>query len=98
MDAALNTTTNAILGFEFQSQIVPFSVYKFVQSLFIFAFLAAESAIEERVQLRGWFIGCFALSMVAFLFTVNFDFKEKPIHKVLSNPEGKHSSEEEKSK
>ena len=37
-DAGLNTLINCILGFEFESKVTPFGVYKFSQSLFIFAF------------------------------------------------------------
>lgn len=38
-DAAINTIINVILGFEFESKIIPFSVFKFLQSLFNFALL-----------------------------------------------------------
>jgi fucose permease len=45
-DSAVNTMTNCILGFEFDSKIIPFSVYKFVQSIFVFIFYLSESFIK----------------------------------------------------
>ena len=35
-DSGLNCIVRAILGFEFNSKILPFSVFNFVQSLFVF--------------------------------------------------------------
>ena len=35
-DSGLNTIINCILGFEFESNITPFSIFKFVQSIAIF--------------------------------------------------------------
>ena len=37
-DGFANCFINCILGFEFDSKILPFGVFKFVQSLFIFVF------------------------------------------------------------
>ena len=37
-DAGLNCFINCVLGFEFESKLTPFAVYKFSQSFFIFAF------------------------------------------------------------
>lgn len=37
-DSGLNCLVRCILGFEFDSKILPFSVFNFVQSLFIFIF------------------------------------------------------------
>ena len=37
-DSGTNCFINCILGFEFDSKILPFGVFKFVQSLFIFVF------------------------------------------------------------
>ena len=47
-DSAVNNLINCILGFEFESQITPFSVFKFVQSIVVFAFLLLESLIETK--------------------------------------------------
>ena len=47
-DGALNNILNCILGFEFDSKIVPFSVSKLIKSLFIFFLLAMETMITER--------------------------------------------------
>ena len=38
-DSNLNTIINCILGFEFESNTLPFSVMQFVQTIFVFAFM-----------------------------------------------------------
>ena len=76
-DAFLNTIMNCILGFEFHSKIISFSLFKFVQSIFIFAFLMLQSVITTKSSFRIYFIctGVFAfLSMIMMLF---FRYKDK---------------------
>ena len=45
-DSCFCNFLNCILGFEFDSKIIPFSIFKFVQSLFVFVFLVCESKLE----------------------------------------------------
>ncbi len=42
-DSALSNQANCILGFEFESKILPFAIYKFVQSFCTFIFLVIEA-------------------------------------------------------
>ena len=46
-DSGLNCMIRCILGFEFDSKILPFSVFNFVQSLFIFIFQTVESVVMD---------------------------------------------------
>ena len=46
-DAGVNCLINCILGFEFKSKSTPFSVYKFVQSLFIFASVQLAGVVMD---------------------------------------------------
>ena len=46
-DAGVNCIINCILGFEFKSKSTPFSVYKFAQSLFIFAFVQLSGVVMD---------------------------------------------------
>ena len=47
-DAGTQCILQSMLGFQFESQTTPFSVYKFVQSLLIFAVFCLESAIDTQ--------------------------------------------------
>ncbi len=76
-DSALNTVMNSILGFEFESNIIPFSVFKFSQSLFIFIFNVLASLIVGQARFRIWIICSFVFAMVAYTVTISFKFKEK---------------------
>ena len=44
-DAGVNCLMNCILGFEFESKSIPFSVFKFVQSLGIFIFCEISGVV-----------------------------------------------------
>ena len=45
-DGGTNIVLNAMLGFQFDSKITPFSVMKFTQSLLIFVFIYIESFFD----------------------------------------------------
>ena len=66
-----------MLGFEFDSNIVPFSVFKFTQSLFIFVFDVLESLIKGKDKFRIYIIVMFVFSVFAYLVTTSFKFKDK---------------------
>ena len=44
-DSGMNNYMSCTLGFQFDSKIIPFSILKFVQSLFTFIFLVVESLL-----------------------------------------------------
>lgn len=46
-DSAANNLLNCILGFEFESKILPFSCSKLLKTLFVFAFLMIDAKIVE---------------------------------------------------
>jgi len=79
MDSALNTIVNSVLGFEFDSNITPFSVFKFVQSFFVFVFQVMESIIKGTERRRYWFIASFLFAMGALAVTTFFPFKGKEL-------------------
>ena len=47
MDSGLNNFVNCVLGFEFESQTVPFSVYNVYQNFFNFVFSVINSKIMK---------------------------------------------------
>ena len=61
-DSGLNCLMNVTLANEFNSKILPFSVFKFVQSLCIFVFLIAESNIKTS---KGFAVYYICAAMVA---------------------------------
>lgn len=77
-DSCLNTVANSMLGFEFESNITPFSVYKFAQSLFVFVFDVLESLVVGKKKFRIYIIVMFVFSVFAYLVTSTFKFKPKP--------------------
>eukprot|EP00347_Sterkiella_histriomuscorum_P014941 403358919 len=79
-DSGMNNYMSCTLGFQFDSKIIPFSILKFVQSLFTFIFLVVESLLTFQVDYIIYLIVmacvCFA-SLTVMLF---FPYKsvEKP--------------------
>ena len=55
-----------MLGFQFESQTTPFSVYKFVQSLLIFAIVCLESAIDTQESYIIYFAVCLTIAISAW--------------------------------
>ena len=76
-DSSLCNFANCILAFEFESKVTPFSVYKFSQSLFTFAFMVIASKIDDQQKFYIYFgamSGVAALSLISMLF---FRYKGK---------------------
>lgn len=74
-DSAFVNFLNCVLGFEFDSKIIPFSIFKFLQSLFTFVFLVADSYLNTDKDYLIFFI---ISAVYAFLsMTVMFFFKYK---------------------
>ena len=46
-DSCCNILIRSLLGFEFESQITPFSVFNFVQSLFVFVVQMIQDKITD---------------------------------------------------
>lgn len=74
-DSALNNMLNCILGFEYESKIVPFSISKLVKSLFIFAALVSASFVKEQWQYIIFFVCTCVYSIPAIGILLFFDFK-----------------------
>lgn len=75
-DSALNNYLNCILGFEFESNILPFSVNKFLSSIFIFALLLAEAEVTTKTDYRIYFICLAAFSAFALSLMLVFKYKK----------------------
>ena len=77
-DSGMNCLLNSVLGFQFESKTIPFSVYKFLQSLLIFVFICIEVATKSQKSYLIYFFICYAVSMVAWLIlATQFTFKTK---------------------
>lgn len=74
-DASVSNFANIVFAFEFESKTTPFSVYKFSQSLFTFAFLVVASKIDEQIRFFIYF-GCFTVVALGALTSMLF-FKYK---------------------
>ena len=46
-DSGLNNFNNCVLSFEFDNKVIPFSVFRFTNSLFVCAFLIVASKIDD---------------------------------------------------
>jgi MFS family permease len=49
-DSGIQCFVNCILGFEFESKILPFSVYRFTQSLFTFVIFLVQARVMDPNQ------------------------------------------------
>ncbi|CDW72384.1 major facilitator superfamily protein [Stylonychia lemnae] len=76
-DSNLNNILNCILGFEFESNTVPFSVYSLVQAIFVFIFMIVQSLILTRTDYFIYFSVCYAYGIVSLFILYTFDFKKK---------------------
>ena len=68
---------NVTLANEFNSKILPFSVFKFVQSITIFAFLMIESNFNDSQAFTIYYICVAVFALVAQTMMFFFKFKEK---------------------
>lgn len=77
-DSGMNCLLNSVLGFQFESKTIPFSVYKFLQSLLIFVFICIEVATKSQKSYLIYFFICYVVSMAAWLIlATQFTFKTK---------------------
>ena len=74
MDSGLNAIIRSMLGFEFESKIVPFSVFNFLQALFIMAAQLIEAQVtnskdvsteDQIANLRLYLIAVGALAIIS---------------------------------
>ena len=82
-DATIQNLMNCILASEFDSKITPFSVYKFSQSLFIFAFLVVASKITEQTQFYIYFSCMAAWSILSLSMMLCFKYKKESATNVV---------------
>eukprot|EP00347_Sterkiella_histriomuscorum_P012008 403370245 len=76
-DSNLSAILNCTLGFEFESNMTPFSVYSFVQAIFVFIFMIVQSVITTRTDYFIYFSICYIYALVALLILYSFKFKPK---------------------
>jgi hypothetical protein len=76
-DSSLCNFANCILAFEFESKVTPFSVFKFSQSLFTFAFLVIASKIDDQTKYYIYFGVMCAVAIVSLSMMLFFSYKTK---------------------
>lgn len=80
MDSGLNAIIRSMLGFEFESKIVPFSVFNFLQALFIFAAQLIEGQVttadDEIATLRLYLIIVAAIAFISYVIMLFFKYKD----------------------
>jgi len=77
MDSGLNTIMNAILGTEFNSNLIPFSIKQFVASITVFLVLVIESFVRTKGWYRIWFLLLFTYAVGANIGAYLFKFKKQ---------------------
>ncbi|TNV83138.1 hypothetical protein FGO68_gene17752 [Halteria grandinella] len=89
-DSVVNTHMSEVLGFEFEDNTRPFSVFNIVQSITVFCFLVVEAYVNTRSQYYSFNILCGILGMLMcglmFFFPYTHD-----------DPKGHQELEEEQS-
>jgi predicted MFS family arabinose efflux permease len=76
-DGGLNCFINCILGFQFDEKTAPFSVLKFVQSLFTFAFVCIEGQLKSSRDFYSFYGVCLITGVVSWLvFLIYFEMRE----------------------
>ena len=74
-DSGVNCYLNALLGFQFESKTLPFSVYKCVQSLFAFVFIFIASFLKKKQDYIFYFAAIYVLGVISrLLVMLTFDF------------------------
>lgn len=69
---------NVVLGFEFNSKILPFSVFKFVQAISVFVILMIEAEITTRTGYLIYYglMGLFAYFALSMMVVFKYKVKE----------------------
>jgi predicted MFS family arabinose efflux permease len=77
-DGAVNCLNSCILGFQFDSKTMPFSVFKTVQSLAIFVFIIIEAQLKQKMQFIVFFLVCLVVQACCYLvLAYKFEFRQK---------------------
>ncbi|CDW77194.1 major facilitator superfamily protein [Stylonychia lemnae] len=76
-DSAINTHSQEILGFEFDNNSEPFSVYNILQCVACFIFQIIESAVNDQDDYRWYTIMVTGLGFIFCGMPFFFDFHEK---------------------
>jgi hypothetical protein len=74
-DSSVNTHVSEILGFEFETNVEPYSVFNLVQSATVFVFLSIEAYIKSHMQYYAYNIIIGILGLFMCGATLNFKFK-----------------------
>lgn len=75
-----------MLGFEFDNNSEPFSVFNMCQALAVFVFEIIETQVESYPAYVMYTLFVGALGFVACVTTYFFDFKDEKIHPHHSEP------------
>jgi predicted MFS family arabinose efflux permease len=76
-DSAVNTHTQEILGFEFDDNYTPFSLFNIWQSLACFGFQIIDSYVNDQWAYMYYTILCTALALIGCGITYWFPFREE---------------------
>jgi len=92
-DAGVNCFVYCILGFQFDSKTIPFSAFRFLEPLFIFALICFESSLKDQKSFEVYFCCTGILSIAAWIiFDIFFPMKQHK--KIVQNDPHLISSEE----
>ena len=74
-DSQQNTISNVILGFEFESTVIPFSVYRCLLAFTTFVFIMVQSFIQTDMAYFMYFTLAISFGIISLLILLKFDFK-----------------------
>ncbi len=73
----MNTHMSEVLGFEFDDNVRPYSVFNIMQSITVFTFLSIEAFIKTRTQYFIFHIIAGSMGAIMCSITLGFPFKSK---------------------
>ena len=94
-DAGINCLLNSLLGFQFASKTTPFSVFRFLQALLTFIFIAIFSLLNSASQTSYivFFCACAFLAIFSWIFLLKC-FRKLPKEEVQAMIEKAEAFEE----
>jgi MFS family permease len=78
-DSIFHTSIGAIWGSQFDNDIEPFAIFKFIQSFAVFVFLVIEGNIKNADQIwaqRGYLLAGGIYGIFAWIITMTIDWKK----------------------
>ena len=74
-DGAINTHSNQMMGFEFDTSSDPFSIFNSIQAVAVFKFQIIQGNLQSKAQLQWYTVGVMLLGVLTCGATYFFKFK-----------------------